>query len=163
MKTKDQVKNLTVGALTAALYVILTLLSAMLGLSSGVIQLRFSEALCILPVFFPAAVPGLFVGCLISNIISGCVLWDIIFGSLATLIGALGALLLRKLPDSLMWLSTVPTIAANALIIPFVLIYAYGATEALPFIMLTVFIGELISAGVGGTILYFSLKGAFKR
>lgn len=163
MKTKDQVKNLTIGALTAALYVILTLLSAMLGLSSGVIQLRFSEALCILPVFFPAAVPGLFVGCLISNIISTGVLWDIIFGSLATLIGALGALLLRKLPDSLIWLSTVPTIAANTLIIPFVLIYAYGATEALPFIMLTVFIGELISAGVGGTILYFSLKGAFKR
>lgn len=163
MKTKDQVKNLTIGALTAALYVILTLLSAMLGLSSGVIQLRFSEALCILPVFFPAAVPGLFVGCLISNIISTGVLWDIIFGSLATLIGALGALLLRKLPDSLIWLSTVPTIASNTLIIPFVLIYAYGATEALPFIMLTVFIGELISAGVGGTILYFSLKGAFKR
>lgn len=163
MKNRKQIQNLTVGALTAALYVILTFLSAMLGLSSGVIQLRFSEALCILPLFFPAAVPGLFVGCIISNIVSGCVVWDVIFGSLATLIGAIGAYLLRNLPDKLIWLATMPTILANAIIVPFVLIYAYGATEALPFIMLTVFIGELISAGVGGTILYFSLKRAFKR
>ena len=160
---RKQIKDLTVGALVAALYVLLTLLSSILGLSSGVIQLRFSEALCILPIFFPSAVSGLFVGCVISNILSGAVVWDVIFGSLATLIGALGVLAMRRLPDKLIWLSTLPTVIANALIVPYVLVYAYGSTEALPFIMLTVFIGEAISAGVGGTLLYHSLKRVFPR
>lgn len=150
------------GALVAALYVVLTFLCSTLGLSSGVIQLRFSEALCVLPVFFPSAVPGLFIGCLIANMVSGCVIWDIIFGSIATLLGALGAHALRKLPDKLKWLVTVPTIVANTLIVPFILVYAYGATEALPFIMLTVFIGEVISAGICGSALYYCLKKIFK-
>lgn len=80
----------------AALYVVLTYITNLLGLASGTIQVRFSEALCILPVFTPAAIPGLFIGCLISNLITGGIIWDIIFGSIATLLGALGTYFLRK-------------------------------------------------------------------
>ena len=149
---------LTRGALVGALYVALTYLSSVFGLSSGVIQFRISEALCILPVFFPEASIGLFVGCIISNIFaSGVLPLDIIFGSLATLIGAFGAYFLRKLPKKLMWLATLPTIIANALIIPFILIFAYGAEGGYFFFMLTVGIGEIVCAGIGGTVLYYSL------
>ena len=66
-------------AMIAALYVVLTYITNLLGLASGTIQVRFSEALCILPVFTPAAIPGLFIGCLISNLITGGIIWDIIF------------------------------------------------------------------------------------
>lgn len=83
-------------AMIAALYVVLTYITNLLGLASGTIQVRFSEALCILPVFTPAAIPGLFIGCLISNLITGGIIWDIIFGSIATLLGALGTYFLRK-------------------------------------------------------------------
>ena len=88
MKKKNLTIYTTRGALIAAIYVALTAIASAVGLSSGAIQFRISEALCILPIFMPEAVPGLFIGCLISNVLSGCVVWDVIFGSLATLIGA---------------------------------------------------------------------------
>ena len=75
----------------AALYVLLTEISALLGISSGVIQFRLSEMFAVLPIFTPAAIPGVFIGCMISNIITGGVVWDVIFGSLASLLGAWGA------------------------------------------------------------------------
>lgn len=150
----------TRGAIVAATYVALTYLASMLGLSSGVIQFRISEALCILPVFMPEAIPGLVIGCLLSNILTGCVLWDVIFGTVATLIGAVGAYLLRKLPKKLIWIATLPTILANAIIVPFVLTYAYGAEGGYLYFMLTVGIGELVCAGVGGVMLYFATKKA---
>ena len=149
----SKVKNITHSAIIAALYVVLTLVAQLLGLASGAIQVRFSEALTILPVFTSAAIPGLAIGCLISNIIAGGVIWDIIFGTFATLIGAVGTYILRKHR----WAAPIPPIVANAVIVPFVLIYAYGATEALPFLMLTVGIGEVISAGVLGTVLLKTL------
>ena len=158
-RTSNVVRYTARGAIVAALYVLLTAISAMLGLSSGVIQLRISEALCILPIFMPEATVGLFVGCLISNLItSGGVIWDIIFGSLATLIGAIGARLMRRLPEKLHWMATLPTVVANAIIVPLVLIFAYGAEEAYWFILLTVTVGELGSALVGGTALYYLVK-----
>ena len=154
---------LTRGALIAALYVALTYLSAILGISSGVIQFRISEALCILPIFMPEAIPGLFIGCLISNMSTTAVVWDIIFGSVATLIGAIGAGALRFLPHKFKWAATLPTILANAIIIPFVLIYAYGAEDSYLFIVATVSIGEIVCAGIGGAALYYSLgKKIFK-
>lgn len=149
----SKVKNINHSAIIAALYVVLTLAAQLLGLASGAVQVRFSEALTILPVFTSAAIPGLAIGCLISNIISGGVIWDIIFGTLATLIGAVGTYMLRKYK----WSASIPPIVANTVIVPFVLIYAYGATEALPFLMLTVGIGEVISAGVLGTALLKAL------
>ena len=80
----------------AALYLVLTLLAAGFDLASGAIQVRFSEALTILPYFTPAAVPGLAVGCLIANFVTGSALPDVVFGTLATLLGALGTRALRK-------------------------------------------------------------------
>ena len=160
MKNTKQITLYTTrGALIAALYVLLTELATLMGLSSGVIQLRFSEAMCILPIFFPEAIPGLFIGCLISNLmVPGVVIWDVIFGSLATLIGAIGARLLRNLPQKYKWVATIPTIAANMIIVPFVIIYAYAAPDSYWFLMLTVGIGELICAGFGGSALYYTMK-----
>jgi uncharacterized membrane protein len=158
MKAKKNAKTITLyttrGALIGALYVVLTMLATALGLSSSAIQFRISEALCILPIFYPEAIPGLFVGCFLSNLLSGCNIWDIIFGTLATVIGAACAFLLRKLPKHLMWIATLPTILANALIVPPVLIFAYGAPDAFWFLFLTVGLGEAITAGCGGYLLY---------
>ena len=150
MKTK----KLTVASLIATLYVMLTLLARLFGLDSGVIQIRFSEALCILPIFTPAAIPGLFVGCLLSNILAGAVVWDVIFGSLATLIAAIGTRLLK----GNRFLAVIPPILANTLIIPFVLSFAYGAEGTIPYFMLTVGIGEILSCGILGLFLYRYIK-----
>lgn len=137
-------------ALIAALYVILTLLCALFGMSSGVIQVRLSEALCVLPAFTGAAVPGLTLGCLLANLCTGAPLPDILFGSLATLIGALGAYRLRRHK----LLLPLPTVLANMLILPPVLRYAYGAPGTLFYFALTIGIGELISAYLCGLLLY---------
>ena len=125
-------------AVIAALYVVLTYVFS--AFASGVIQVRVSEALTILPAFTPAAIPGLVIGCLLSNTLTGCVLLDIIFGSVATLIGALGSYALRRHT----WLVPIPPIVSNMIIVPFVLRFAYGATDAFPFMMATVGAGEII-------------------
>lgn len=147
-------KKLTTAATIAALYVILTGIAKLFGLDSGVIQVRFSEALCILPCFTQAAVPGLFIGCLLSNILSGGIFWDVIFGSVATLLGAIGTRYFRRNPI----IATLPPILANTIIIPFVLSYAYGIPGSIPYFMLTVGIGEVISCGVLGLCLHSALK-----
>lgn len=155
---KNNALYLTRGALIAAIYITLTYLSSLFGFSSGVIQFRISEALCILPVFMPEAVIGLFVGCILSNVLTGAVLWDIVFGSLATLIGAVFTRLLRVLPDKLKFLATLPPVISNAVIVPFVLIYAYGVPDAYFYLLLTVSIGELVCAMGLGTALYYALR-----
>ncbi|MCI5569083.1 MAG: QueT transporter family protein [Lachnospiraceae bacterium] len=147
-------RYLTQGAIIAALYVVLTFIANALGLANGVIQVRFSEALTILPFFTPAGIPGLTIGCLLSNILTGCSIFDIIFGTLATFIGAVFTYLLRKHK----FLAPVPPIVANVLIIPPVLKIAYGAADSLPFLMATVGIGEVISCGVLGMLLLFALN-----
>ena len=139
-------------AVIAALYVVLTYVFS--AFASGVIQLRVSEALTILPAFTPAAIPGLVIGCLLSNTLTGCVLLDIIFGSVATLIGALGSYALRRHT----WLVPIPPIVSNMIIVPFVLRYAYGATDAFPFMIATVGAGEIISCYLLGMLLYGALK-----
>lgn len=142
-------------ALIAALYVALTQVAALLGLSSGVIQIRFSEALTILPYFTSAAIPGLFVGCVLANFTTGAILWDVVFGSLATLLGAVVTYLLRKRSK---WLAPIPPILSNTLIVPFVLTYAYGVPDGIPFLMLTVGVGEVLSCGVLGLALLKALE-----
>lgn len=139
-------------AVIAALYVVLTYVFS--AFASGVIQVRVSEALTILPAFTPAAIPGLVIGCLLSNTLTGCVLLDIIFGSVATLIGALGSYALRRHT----WLVPIPPIVSNMIIVPFVLRYAYGATDVFPFMIATVGAGEIISCYLLGMILYGALK-----
>lgn len=140
-------------AMIAAIYVVLTVIGA--SFAFGPVQVRFSEALTILPVFTPAAVPGVFLGCLISNVAAGALLPDIIFGSLATLIGAVFTWMLRNRSK---YLAPLPPIIANALIVPFVLKYAYMEPFSIPFMMVTVGIGEIVSCGVLGLILYTALN-----
>lgn len=145
-------------AVIAALYVVLTLLANALGLANYAIQVRFSEALTILPFFTPAAIPGLFIGCIISNIICGCLPLDIIFGSLATLIGAVGTWLIAKALKEksktiAVFTCPLPPIIANTIIVPLVLAYVYHLEGSIPFFMLTVGLGEIISCGILGILL----------
>lgn len=149
MKT-TRVRFMTQAAMIAAIYVVLTVFISAFNLASGAIQIRISEALTILPAFTPAAIPGLYLGCLISNLITGALLPDIIFGSLATLLGALGTYFLRKYK----WAVPLPPILANVLIIPWILSYVYGFPGSIFYFMLTVGIGEVISCGVLGLLLY---------
>lgn len=152
MKNK-KVQFLVHSAMIGSIYVVLTILFQ--PFSFGQIQVRIAEALTILPIFTPAAIPGLFVGCLIGNILGGSILPDIIFGSLATLIGAIFTYLLRKQSK---YLAPLPPTLANTIIVPFILYYAYGINLPIPFMMLTVGIGEIISCGVLGMIVYASLE-----
>ena len=157
---RGRIRFVCQAGIVAALYTVLTCLVGAFGLANGAIQFRVSEALCILPVFMPAAVPGLTVGCLLSNILTGCLWQDILFGPVATLLGALGTWLLRRLSP---WLAPLPTVAANTLIVPFILAYAYHAEGGLPYLMLTVGIGEILSAYVLGMVLLFALRRYGKR
>ena len=159
-KAKKSVLYLTRGAMIAACYVVLTYAANLLGLANGAIQFRISEALCILPIFLPEAVPGLFIGCFISNLITAGNPFDVVFGAVATLIGAYGAWLLRKMPTKLLWLATIPTVLANMLIVPPVLIFAYGVEDAYLWLVLTVGIGEVVCAAIGGSVLGYALKKA---
>ena len=152
MKNQDpKVRWIAQGAVIAAAYVVLTVVFA--PISFGPVQLRIAEALCIMPLFTPAAVPGLFVGCIIANLFGGAAVPDIIFGSIATLIGAAGSLLLRKNR----WLVPLPPIAANTVIVPFVLRYAYGVEGALPVLAMFVAAGEIISCYLLGELLISAL------
>ena len=158
-KTRAKVRFLCHSAIIAALYVVLTMISAMMGLASNAIQVRFSEALCVLPFFSAAAIPGVTIGCLIANVITSGNVLDIVFGTLATLIGAVGAYLLRKWK----WMVSIPTIAANTIIIPFVLKYGFMLEDSVIFFAVTIFIGEFISAGVLGTSLLLALQKRFYK
>lgn len=135
------------GAAVAALYVVLTLIFA--PISFGSVQFRIAEILTILPLFTPAAVPGLFVGCLLGNILGGAIIWDIVFGSLATLIGAALGYLLRFNR----WLVPLPTVIANALIIPWVLRYGYGIQVPILLQIAYVAAGEILGCYILGELL----------
>lgn len=176
---RTSVLFITQAAVIAALYVVLSMLSELLGLCSGVIQCRISEALTILPAFFASAIPGLYVGCLLTNLISSATIWDIIFGPVATLIGALVTYLIgravrsKALPKKddvtatdkisalriviLTIMFALPPIIANALIIPPVLKFGIGLDDAFWFIVVTVTAGEIIACGIFGGILLASL------
>jgi uncharacterized membrane protein len=142
MKKQNKALFIAQAALIAAVYVVLTYLSSLFGLASGAIQVRLSEALTILPYFTPAAIPGLFVGCLLANLLTGCAPWDVVFGSIATLL---------------------PPIISNMLIVPWVLRFVYEVPDAIPFLMLTVGIGEVIACGIIGMILFLALEKRAKQ
>ncbi|MBO5228310.1 MAG: QueT transporter family protein [Lachnospiraceae bacterium] len=150
MNKSFSVKPMVHAAFIAAIYVILTYIANLMGLANNPIQIRFSEALCVLPIFLPAAIPELFIGCLISNFLTGAVLVDVILGSIATLIGAVGTRLLRKWPLP----ATLPPVIANMIIVPPILAYVYKFEGSLPYFIATVGIGEIISCVVLGYLLY---------
>lgn len=145
---------ITQAAMIAALYIVLTLVANALGLANYAVQIRFSEALTVLPYFTPAAIPGLWAGCVLANLLTGCAPLDILFGGLATLIGALGTYALRKHQ----WMAPVMPIVANTIIVPFVLAFVYRFPGSIPYFMLTVGAGELISCGILGMILLTMLN-----
>ncbi|MBR6236800.1 MAG: QueT transporter family protein [Firmicutes bacterium] len=146
------------GAIIAAVYVVLCIIFQ--PISYGPIQFRIAEALTIMPLFTPAAIPGLFVGCILANIIGQGVIMDVIFGSLATLIGAVLGYLLRRNR----WLVPIPAVVANALIIPFVLRYGYGITD-IPIALEMVYIlaGEVVGCYILGELLATILMPHKKR
>ena len=156
MKQKNRlsVHLIAQGGIIAALYVVLTYVSYTMNLSGQLaVQLRLSEALTVLPYFTVSAIPGLTIGCLLANLLTGSVVWDVIFGSLATLIGAIGTYLLRKYR----YTAPIPPILSNTIIVPLILTYAYGLPDGIPFLMLSVFLGEFVSCGILGTLLQWFL------
>ena len=160
MKRTSNILPLAIAAMIAALYVVLSFAINAFGLASGAIQVRVSEALTILPYFTPAAIPGLTIGCLLFNLLSGAAILDVIFGTLATLLGAVGSYLLGKAAKRFSWMKylvPVPPILANAFIVPWVLRTAYGLTDAYWYLVATVGIGEIISCGLLGIVLMFAL------
>ena len=148
MKRRESM-HLAQAAMIASLYVTLTFLSNMLGLW----EVRLSEALCILPFFTAAAVPGLTVGCVLANLLTGCALWDIVLGSAATFIGAYAA---RKLHQKSWLLAPWPNIIANTAVIPLVLKFVYlDNSRTLAGFYAYMAVSEIVSAGLLG---YFLLK-----
>ena len=164
----NQVKMLAMAGIIAALYIALTYLAMAFGLDKNAIQIRFSEALCTLAVLTPAAIPGLTVGCFLANILTGCAPLDIVIGPIATLTGAIGAYYIgvwyKKIKKKgILFLSPIPTILANTIAVPFVIYICYTAPEQqsvamLGFYAITVFIGEVLSAGILGMLLYFAME-----
>ena len=152
---RRSVMQLALGGVIAAMYAALSFIN----LPVSFFQIRPAEALTVLPIFTPAAVPGLFVGCILANYLTGCLWQDIVFGSLATLLGALATRALRKKP----FLATLPPVLSNALIIPPVLMLAYGVQDGYLFLFASVAVGELLSATLLGYLLYRACKPFFEK
>ena len=159
------------GGIIAALYVVLTYVSSAVGLASGAIQVRLSECLTILPCLLTPAIPGLTVGGVLANLLSSTSSpLDVIFGSLATLLGAIGTRLLRKKPK----LAWIPPVISNMIIVPLVLIQLGFKDVDIPIpftqitlsysgflpLMITVGIGEIISCGILGMLVYQASRKA---
>lgn len=154
----DSTRKLTEGGMIAAFYVVLTVLSSLLGIANGPVQVRLSEALSILPALTPAAVPGLFVGCFLGNLVTGCPLPDVIAGSLTTLLAAyLTRALSEKVPEKpVLW--TLPPVILNTVVVTVLLIKVYG--YAVPWYLLagSILLGELISCTGLGLLLLKLLR-----
>ena len=138
-------RSVCLSAMIAALYAALTLLLA--PISYGAIQCRISEAMTLLPILLPQAIPGLVIGCLVANLLSPVAIWDVIFGTLATLIAALGTYRLRKKP----LLAALCPVVANGVIVGAMLAVFY----ALPLwmTMLEVAVGEAVAVALGFILL----------
>ena len=154
-----KIRYLTEAAIVAALYVVLTLFSK--PLTFGFVEVRFSEALCVLPFLMPNSVWGLFIGCFIANIFNGSII-DILVGSLATLIGAYLASKIK-----IKWLCPIPTILSNTILIPFVIMNYSGVWNISSYMLAAggVLVSEIASVYIVGMILLLALEKnkLFKR
>lgn len=164
-----KIMNLVLGAMIAAIYAAATYLSSVFGIAYGPIQFRFSEALTVLSVLTPAAIPGLTIGCVIGNLASPFGIWDIVFGSLATLLAAITARALRNVKiKSLPLLSIIMPVIFNAIIVGAEIVFLLPGGEASfsAFLIaaLEVGAGELAVCLIGGIPLYYGLNktGIFK-
>jgi uncharacterized membrane protein len=142
----------TQAAIIAAIYVALVYIFS--PISFGAVQVRIAEALTVLPFFTPAAIPGVTIGCFLSNLLMGSDPLDVVFGSLATLIGAVGSYKLRHNK----FLVPIPPILANTIVVPWVLKIAYAESAPIPLMMLTVGLGEVVSIGILGMLLLVALE-----
>lgn len=138
-------RSVCLSAMIAALYAALTLLLA--PISYGAIQCRISEAMTLLPILLPQAIPGLVIGCLVANLLSPVAIWDVIFGTLATLIAALGTYQLRKKP----LLAALCPVVANGIIVGVMLAVFYALPLWLT--MLEVAVGEAVAVALGFILL----------
>ena len=155
-------KKLATAGVIAGLYSVISLIT--FPIASGAVQIRLSEALCLLPLFFIEAVPALFIGCALSNLITGCALFDIVLGSLITLISAIMTYVMGrtiKLTPIKLILGGVFPVVFNALGLPLIWVLCYGAIEYLYHVQaIILFIGQAISIYGLGIPLYFSIKKA---
>ena len=162
-KSRFSPRDLAVAGIIAALYAVLSYFSSVFGVAFGPIQCRFSEALCVLPFLTPAAVPGLFVGCLVSNLLSPYGALDIIFGSLATLLAALWTAKVRR-----KWLAPLPPVICNAVIVGAVITVQQTSADlflgTFLYNALTVGLGEALACYVLGGLLLCKLpRGLFSK
>lgn len=151
---KFDTRQITLAAAVAALYALLTYFGSIFGLTYGPVQFRFAEALCVLPFLFPTAAPGLFVGCLIANLLSPYGLVDVVCGSAATLIAALITARVRH-----RWLAPLPAVLSNGVIIGAMLAwyeagFGPGFWGMFAYNGLAVALGELGACYVLGMLLY---------
>ena len=156
MKKLD-VRQLTLSAMVAAIYFVLSYFGNIFGLTYGPVQCRFAEALCVLPFLFPSTIPGLFVGCLLTNLMSTVGPLDIVLGSLATLIGAV---LTAKMPNR--YLAPLPPVICNGVIVGAMIAWyevGFGPAfwGAFAFNGLSVAVGELLACYILGSILLYAL------
>lgn len=162
-----KIQMLTQGAVIAAIYVVLCQIFAPISFKD--VQVRIAEGLTILPYFTPAAVPGLFVGCILGNLLAGAIPLDVVFGSIATLIGALGTWAIGKWirrshpAGAFKYTLPVPPIVANTIIVPLILYYGYGINIPILIQMATVGFGEVVSCGVIGMVFLFALEKAGQK
>lgn len=155
---RNRTRDLTIAAVTAALYTVLGYFGNIFSLTFGAVQIRFAEALTVLPFLFPATAPGLAVGCLITNLLSPYGIADIVFGTLAT---AIAAALTARAPR--WYLAPLPPILVNLILLP--PMWAWAQTDALNsaffaawgFNALTFALGEIIACYVLGTFLLRTL------
>lgn len=152
MNLKNRTNTLTRAAIIAALYAALTILLS--PMSFGLIQVRLSEALTLLPVILPEAVPALAVGCLIANLLGGAMALDIVFGALATL---LAAICTRRLREHLLPAMLMPVLF-NGVIVGAVVHAVYSPGVPLPLCMLSVAAGEAVSCCVLGPLMLKALR-----
>ena len=152
-KSRFTPRQIALSGIIAAIYTVMSLLSSVFGIAYGPIQCRFSEALTVLPFLFPEAIPGLFIGCVVTNLMSTVGPLDLIFGSLATLLAALWT---RRMPNK--WLAPLPPVICNAVIVGAMIAwYEVGFTGAFwgmfAFNAVTVGLGEAIACYVLGLLL----------
>ncbi len=148
-------RQLTRGALIAALYTAISLLLAPISMGYGGLELRVAEAMTLLPILLPEAVPALTIGCLLTNLLASGTPWDIVFGTLATL---LAALCTRALRDKPLWVAALPPVLINAVIVGTVLRYTLGLDLSLWAWMLVIGGGQAIACFVIGIPLTLLLR-----
>lgn len=153
-------KSLTRAAMIAAIYCTLTLLFQ--PISYGPVQFRVSEALTLLPVLTVDAVPGLFIGCLLSNLLGGAAWYDVVFGSIATLLAAICTRKLRDVPAA----GAAMPVLFNGLIVGPVVYFAYSQAPGAAF-SLPLFLKDVGSVAFGEAVVCFflglAMVGAVKK